>query len=318
MRPRPAAGSPSTAEARAKSVALPASRLTVPGGRDDRAERRVDHRPRGADPHAGEGVDGVAEAGEVEPDVAGDRQAGQLLHGAGGAAGAAEVERAGELRAGLCGHGVAGVGGRRGVPALAGGPGDLEVGGDGEHGHRAAARGDVGDGDGVGPGRGAGRRRPVGGDEQHVLVADLGGRVDDGAGPGIQRGGRRYRGRQPALRAPADARRHDDQRGDGDRGHPQQVRPPLGGRVVGASAGSSRVAPSVKPACAAVRRVRVSSIRLTRVVASTALSSAVGVPLGGAVVPARSAVRSLRGRSRCLRSRSPAARSTPCARSPGP
>ena len=82
-------------------------------GRDDRAERRVDDRPRGAEPHAGEGVDGVAEAGEVQPDVAGDRQAGQLLHGAGGAAGAAEVERAGELRAGLCGHGVAGVGGRR-------------------------------------------------------------------------------------------------------------------------------------------------------------------------------------------------------------
>ena len=176
MRPRPAAGSPATAAARAKSVALPASRLTVPGVGTTGPSVDVDDRPRRAEPHAGERVDGVAEAGEVQPDVAGDRQAGQLLHGAGGAAGAAEVERAGELRAGLCGHGVAGVGGRRGVVALAGGPGDLEVGGDGEHGHRAAAGGDVGDDDGVGPGRGAGCRGPVGGDEQHVLVAGLGGR----------------------------------------------------------------------------------------------------------------------------------------------
>ena len=118
---------------------------------------------------------------------------------------------------------------------------------------------------------------------------------------------------EPALRAPADARRRDDQRGDGDRGQPQQVRPPLGGASSGASAGSSRVAPSVRPAWAAVRRVRVSSIRLTRVVASTAASSAVGVPL---VVPVRSAVRSPRGRSgACVRS--PAARSLPCARPTG-
>ena len=203
MRPRPAAGSPSTAAARTKSVALRASRLTVPGvgttgpSAESTTARGVQNRT----PESG--VDGVAEPGEVQPDVAGDRQAGQLLHGAGGAAGAAEVERAGELRAGLCGHGVAGVGGRRGVVALAGGPGDLEVGGDGEHGHRAAARGDVGDDDGVGPGRGAGCRGPVGGDEQHVLVAGLGGRVDDGAGPGIERGGRRHRRRRASAARPS-------------------------------------------------------------------------------------------------------------------
>ena len=88
----------------------------------------------------------------------------------------------------------------------------------------------------------------------------------------------------------------------------------LTGASSGASAGSSRVAPSVKPACAAVRRVRVSSIRFTRVVASTAASSAVGVPL--VVAGSRSAVRSPRGRSRaCVRS--PAARSLPCARPTG-
>ena len=60
---------------------------------------------------------------EVEPDVAGDREAGQLLHGAGGAARAAQVECARELGAGLRGHGLGGVGGGRGVVALAGRPG---------------------------------------------------------------------------------------------------------------------------------------------------------------------------------------------------
>ena len=283
-------------------------------GRDDRAERRVDHRPRRAEPHAGERVDGVAEAGEVQPDVAGDRQAGQLLHGAGGAAGAAEVERAGELRAGLCGHGVAGVGRRRGVVALAGGPGDLEVGGDGEHGHRRRCQ------------RGCGRRR----------------RCRAGPWRRVSRPGRWRRAARSRRRSGRTRRRWRRTR---DRARRPTAPPPPSQRcapqptpaamtinavtataatrsrfgrrltrcVVGASAGSSRVAPSVRPACAAVRRVRVSSIRLTRVVASTAASSAVGVPL---VVPVRSAVRSPRGRSRaCVRS--PAARSLPCARPTG-